>query len=146
MKKSSSLFRLAERFHYKYAGISAEDARTQVEDAIWTALHNASGNKSVGIMPFVQMAKQDGIVISFDVTRTDHFSGPPTITVSNLKIGEGGWHHNDKYQPLTDQIKNYLEKYPELFPTQRSGMDVNYNNFTIHLQFPTQFGTGVAQQ
>jgi hypothetical protein len=139
MKKSSSLFRLAERFSYKYAGISAEDARTQVEDAIWTALHNASTVKVSGIMPFTQMLKQDGANLSFDVSRTDHFSGPPTITVSNVVADKG---LSNKYQALVDQVKAYLEKYPELYPTQRSGVDVNYNNFTIHLQFPSQFGMG----
>jgi len=142
MKKSSSLFRLAERFRYKYAGVSAEDARTQVEDAVWTALHNASGNKTLGIMPFVQMVKQDGANLSFDVSRTDHFSGPPTIVVSNVVADNG---MSSKYQGLIDQVKDYLEKYPELYPTQRSGVDVNYNNFTVHLTYPHPNGAAIPQ-
>jgi hypothetical protein len=148
MKKSSSLFRLAERFCYKYAGVDAENMRSQVEDAIWTALHNASGNKVTGIMPFVQMAKKDGVTVSFDVTRTDHFSGSPTFNVENVQLEPVSIGANllPTYQPVAKQIEDYLGKNPELYPSVRSGVDINYKNFTIHLTFPKPGYSPVAQK
>lgn len=133
MKKSRHLIKLAEKLSNKYAGLDAEKIRSQVDSAIWTAVRNASTVQVTGVMPFIKMSQQDGASISFDVTRNDGWSAP-TITVSNLVVEPSNL--LSKYQALPQQAQAYLEKYPELYPTQRSGLDVDYNNYTTHLDYP----------
>ena len=143
MEKSRHLIKLAQKLSNKYAGINAESFRTQIENSIWTALRNASTVQSSGIMPFTRMAKQDGVTVSFDVTRDDSSMGAPTITVSEIQVNPAG--HLAAYQPLAEQVKNYLERYPELYPTVVSGVKISYSNFTVSLSYPAQ-GEPVAQQ
>src|SRR5271169_6341799 len=144
MKKSRHLIKLAEKLSNKYAGLDAEKIRSQVDSAIWTAIRSASTVQITGVMPFVKMSQQDGASISFDVIRNDGWSAP-TIIATNLVVEPSNL--LSKYQPLTQQVQTYLEKYPELYPTQRSGLDVDYNNYTTHLDYPNSQatpGTGVA--
>ena len=132
MKKSHRLlFALAEKFN-KYANVNAETYRSEIEPHIWINLRNAAGQRQYGIIPFVQMATDDGIDLSFDVIRDDR-----TITVSNLNVSPPD--KNDllpKYQPLAAQVKSFLEKYWEIYPSKRNGEDLDYKNFTVHLNFP----------
>jgi hypothetical protein len=145
MKKSLHLIKLAAKLSNKYADVAAEDIRAQVDSSIWTAVRNASTTQSSGIIPFITMCKKDGVDVSFDVTRDDTWSGSPNITVSNLKVvpsnsapGVAAPNLTSKYQPLVDQVKAYLERYPELYPTKRSGLDVDYKNYTTHLDYPNE--------
>lgn len=142
MKKSQrNLLVLAHKFQ-KYANVNAEDIRADIEPYIWTNLRNAAGQRQYGIIPFVQMATDDGINLSFDVTRDDR-----TITVSNLEIQPADKANLlSKYQPLAAQIKAFLEKYYEIYPTKKNGVDVDYNHFTIHLDYPVMGGSPVAQK
>lgn len=141
MKKSQyTLLALAEKFK-KYANVSAEKYRPEIESHIWINLRNAAGQRQYGIIPFVQMLTSDGAELSFDVTRDDR-----TITVSNLTVGPGEKSNLlPKYQPLITQVKNFLEKYWEIYPTKRYGEDLDYNNFVIHLSYPTA-PSQIAQQ
>lgn len=144
MEKSRHLIKLAKKLSNKYAGLNAESFRPQIENAIWTALRNASTVQSSGIMPFIRMAKKDGVTISFDVTRNDTWSGAPNIIVSEIQATPVG--HLAAYQALAGQVKDYLEKYPELYPTLVSGVKLNYDNFMIHLMYPSADEAPVAQQ
>lgn len=135
MKSAQHLIKLANRLSHKYAGLSAESIRSQVDKAIQTAVTNASGNENAGVMPFINMSKQDGANISFDVTRNNGWSAP-TITVGNLVVEPRNL--LPKYQPLTQQVQAFLDRYPELYPTQRSGLDVDYSNYTTRLRFNNQ--------
>lgn len=144
MKKSQYLVSLAEKLSNKYASLNAEDFRSQVDGSIETAIRNASTQQSSGIMPFVRMSQQDGAGISFDVTRTDGWSAP-TIIVDNLVVEPSNL--ASKYQTLPQQVKAYLDRYPELYPTERSGVDIKYSNYTTHLNYQTPDTTpGVANR
>lgn len=142
MKKSqSNLLFLADKFK-KYANVNAEDMRANIEIGIWTNLKNAAGQRQYGIIPFVQMSTDDGINLSFDVTRDDR-----TVTVSNLEIQPADKANLlSKYQPLVTQIKAFLEKYYEVYPTKKNGEDIDYNHFTIHLNYPIMNSPQVAQK
>lgn len=142
MKKSQrTLLSLAAKFK-KYAGVSAENYRQEIESHIWLNLKNAAGQRQYGIIPFVQMATSDGLDLSFDVTRNDR-----TITVSNLSISPGDKSNLlPKYQSLITSIKSFLEKYWEIYPSKRNGEDLDYDNFTVHLVYPNGSPSQVAQQ
>ena len=144
MEKSRRLIKLAQKLSNKYASINAESFRSQIETAVWTALRNASTVQSSGIMPFVRMAKQDGVTVSFDVTRNDSGMGGTTITVSEIQVAPAG--HLAAYQALAQQVKTYLEKNPELYPTVAGDTKLSYNNFTISLSYPNLGQTPVTQR
>jgi hypothetical protein len=144
MEKSRHLIKLAQKLSNKYAGMNAEIFRSQIETAVWTAIRNASTSQSSGIMPFVRMAQKDGVTVSFDVTRNDSSMGGTTITVSEIQVNPAG--HLADYQPLAGQVKTYLEKNPELYPTVASGIKLNYDNFTISLSYPNSNAAPIAQQ
>jgi hypothetical protein len=138
MEKSLRLIKLAKKLSIKYAGgVDAEGFRSQIENTIWTALGNASTVTSLGMLPFVQMAKDYGITLSFDVTRTDSWNGTPNITVDNISIRpiDMGMGLLPKFERIADPIENYLEKYPDLYPTKINGEDIKYNNFKIRLSY-----------
>lgn len=142
MKKSQShLLSLAAKFK-KYANVNAEDMRSDIEAGIWINLRNAAGQRQYGIIPFVQMSTDDGINLSFDISRDDR-----TITVSNLEIQPVDKANLlSKYQPLVTQIKAFLEKNYEVYPTKKNGQDIDYNHFTIHLNYPVMNSSQVAQK
>lgn len=142
MKKSQShLLSLAAKFK-KYANVNAEDMRSDIETGIWINLRNAAGQRQYGIIPFVQMSTDDGINLSFDISRDDR-----TITVSNLEIQPvDKTNLLSKYQPLVTQIKAFLEKNYEVYPTKKNGQDIDYNHFTIHLNYPVMNSSQVAQK
>jgi hypothetical protein len=138
MEKSLRLIKLAKKLSIKYAsGVDAEGLKPQIQNAIWTALGNASTVTSLGMLPFVQMAKDYGITLSFDVTRTDSWNGTPNITVDNISIRpiDMGMGLLPKFERIADPIESYLEKYPDLYPTKINGEDVKYNNFKISLSY-----------
>lgn len=136
MKNTQHLIKLAERLSSKYASLDAEDIRPEIESAIKTALINASTQNNGTLMPFAQMATQDKVTISFWISRTGK-----TITAYDLSIDPPNSQLIAKYQPLLGQIKAYLERNWELYPTKRYSDDVNYHNFTIHLIYPNEDGT-----
>lgn len=143
MKKfQRHLLALAHKFN-KYASINAEDMRAEIQSHIWQNLSNAAGQKQYGIIPFVQMANDDKITLSFDVTNDDK-----TITVStpDIQPADKSAMLAAKYQPLVPQIKAFLEKYWEIYPTKKNGEDVDYNHFTIHLVYPAANASQVAQK
>jgi hypothetical protein len=139
MEKSRRLIKLAQKLSNKYAGINADNLRPQVETSIWTALRNASTSASHELMPFFSMVKQDGVTLSFDVTRDDN-----AVTVDSLQLQPAG--HLEKYQSLPEQVKDYLEKYLELFPSKVSGVNIDYHNFRMHLVYPDSDMAPIAQR
>jgi hypothetical protein len=133
MKRTQYLIKFAEKMSKKYASIDAETIRKEVESGIKTAIINASMQNNGIIMPFAQMATQDNVAISFWVNRNGK-----NITAYDLNIDPPNPQAASKYQPLLGQIKTYLERYLELYPTKIYGDDVSYNNFAIHLVYPNQ--------
>lgn len=105
----------------------------EVKRAVQMAIQNASVVKSSGIMPFVNMLQADGATLSINIIRNGN-----DIEVSNPVVTPGS--DAMKYSALPLQIKSYLEKYPELFPTKRNGEAVSYDNMSITLEFGTPQG------
>lgn len=135
MKNTKHLIKFAEALTYKYANLNAEDYRPEIEENIRTALANVSSqNKPQVMLPFMSMLKKDNATLTFDVTRDDNW-GRKTITVSNFSVIPGDNNAFDRYYPLVKQIKDYLEKNWELYPTQRNGTALDYNHFTIRCQY-----------
>lgn len=132
MKKfQRHLLALAQKFE-KYASVSAETYRSEIESHIWLNLKNAAGQRQYGIIPFVQMSADDGVNLSFDLTNDDK-----TITVSNLNVEPMDKNSLlPKYQPLIPQVKAFLEKYWEIFPNKKNGENIDYSNFSMHLSYP----------
>lgn len=146
MKSSiKKLISLGQKFT-KYAGVNAETIRADIEKNVWTSLRNASTHESSGVMPFDSMAQQDGIIVSFDVTRDDHMFSR-NITVSNLKVEPAEKSFAIvKYEALPQQIEAYLDRNWEIFRSKYNGEDVDYNNFTLHLTYPDNSGSSIASK
>ena len=117
----------------KYANIDANTIKNDITRAIWTALANASSRQQ-GIMPFVKMLQQDDTAMNINVTRDGH-----TVIVSNPSFDKV--EIAPRYAALPGQIKAYLENNLELFPTQRNGGSVDYNNITVTLEYPNFGGS-----
>jgi di/tripeptidase len=131
MKKSLRLIRLASILSHKYASINAESIRPEVEAAIKTAIINASTQSSSGLIPFTQMAAQDQTVINFYILRDGR-----NIKVYDLQLDPANSVLLSKYQPLLNQVQEYLTKNWELYPTKRDGEDISYDAFLIHFVYP----------
>jgi len=120
----------------KSASINAEDIRNEIVNGIHSAVLNAT-SQNMGMMKFPEMAKQDGINVGFDV-RIDNRFGIVTIKVDRLTIQpfdkESGL--KAKYEPLLQQVKDYLSKNWELFPFTRNGEGIDYKGFTFTLRYP----------
>jgi hypothetical protein len=146
MKKSElRLFKLASQFRKKYASIDANTLKDEIQQHIQDSVAHASGVKSLGIMPFMQMLATDQAALAINVTRDGS-----TISVSPPGVDPPEL--TGKYAPLSEQVKAYLEKYIELFPSQKNGETISYSNLTLSLKYepgtqqqPTP-GTGIAKQ
>ena len=139
MKKVHRLIRLANILAHKYASIDAESLRPEVEGSIRTAIMNASEQPNSGIMPFTKMAQEDGVSISFYVMRDGK-----NIKVYDLRLDPQNGNLLSKYQPLANQVQDYLNKNWELYPTRRNGDDITYKNFTIRVTYPTADAPGTV--
>lgn len=140
MKKSQfNLLKLANRFSNKYA-LDGSAIKEEVQKSIQTAVGNASTQPTSGIMPFVEMLQKDSATMYFHVTRDGENI---TVSVPNVestlpnvdpaKVAE----MTAKYAGLPNQVKKYLERYLELYPTKRNGEPVSYSNLTVTLQYPS---------
>lgn len=145
MKKSElSLFKLASQFRKKYGSVDASAIKEEIEKHIQESVAHASGVKSLGIMPFMQMLAADQAALAINVTRDGN-----TISVSPPGVDPPEL--TSKYAPLSDQVKAYLTKYNELFPSQKNGETISYNNLTLLLKYEpgattSTPGTGIARQ
>lgn len=126
---------LSDKYLIKLANINAEEVRSTVEDSLWTALRNASTNSATGIMPFEKMAKEDGLTLTFDVTRNDGW-GTKAFSVDNIVVSPTNKGHlAPKYSPLKQQIEQYLDKYWEVYPSSIDGKKLDYKNFVVNLSY-----------
>lgn len=142
MKSTKHLIKIAELLSIKYADIQAESMRDKITKDIYTAIANASNVKVSGIMPFMKMLEQDQASLTINITRSGSDIEVSIPRVSNYAVAQ-------KYYPLADQIKTYLERYLELYPSRRNGESIRYSNFTITLEFPSAqsgIGSGIAQK
>lgn len=74
-------------------------------------------------MPFMQMLKQDQASLTLKLSKSGK-----NITVTGLTVSDPAL--TNKYQPLGQQVKNYLEKNWELFPN-----NVDYGTFNFDLNY-----------
>ncbi len=128
MKKTLNMIRLGSFMAAKYSSVDANTIKDRVQNTLHTALANASTAK-LGVMPFVQMLKADEAAMNINVSRSGD-----TVTVSPPALDKPEL--AAKYAPLSNQIKTYLEKYLEIYPTVLNGERVEYSNFTVTLQYP----------
>lgn len=129
MKKSElSLFKLASQFRKKYASIDASTLKDEIEKHIQESVAHASGVKSLGIMPFIQMLSADNAALAINVARDSNTISvsPPGVDPPELA---------SKYALLSNQVKAYLERYIELFPSQKNGETIDYKNLNLQLKF-----------
>lgn len=132
----NKLAELGDILQYKYADVDAEQFRDSIEQNVKASIANAAGNGISGIMPFISMATQDGIQISFDITKNDTWYNKQ-VNVYNLNIEPTNKSFlKPKYEKLPSQVKNYLEKYPDIFSSMRNGESLDYHNFTLSLVYP----------
>jgi hypothetical protein len=139
MKKVSHLIRVGALMSAKYASIDANTIKDRVQNTLKTALANASTAK-LGIMPFMQMLQADQSAMNINVTRSGD-----TITVSPPSLEKPEL--SAKYAALPGQIKDYLEKYLEVYPSKLNGEQVDYHNLTCTLEFnpaPATPAEGIA--
>jgi hypothetical protein len=139
MKNYFRLIKLATKFGNKYASIDASTIKNDVTKSIRLAVANASNQKISGIMPFLQMLDQDQVDMNINVTRNGD-----KVTVSKPSFSTASV--APRYEDLPAQIQNYLEKNLELFPTQRNGDLIEYNNLTVMLNYPSNIQEGVASR
>jgi hypothetical protein len=128
MKSSvKQLIRLGALMSAKYANIDANTIKDRVKDTITNAVANASSGQ-MGIMPFVKMLKDDQANMNINVTRN---GDTVTVTAPSLSRPELA----SKYNPLSEQIRRYLTKYMDVFPTVLNGNRISYDNLTITLSY-----------
>lgn len=132
MKKTQNLIKIAEALGRKYASVDANTFKPEIQTAIYNDIKNAAVAQTQGIMNFPQMIQQDGTTIRFDVFRNDTL-GMRNIKIFNFEVSKP--ENSGKYEPLKDQVKDYLTKNWELFPFKRNGEDVTYSNFSLNLTF-----------
>jgi hypothetical protein len=138
MKKfQRTLLGLSVKFGNKYASVDASTIKNDIEKAIQGDIAAASSYPNTGIMPFLKMLEQDQATLDINVVRNGN-----TISVSAPLITPA--YTAIRYSALPGQIKNYLEKNLELFPTMRNNDDVEYNNLVIALNYPSNDQGGVA--
>lgn len=128
-----SLYRFAKLLEVKYLtkkAVDAESMRSQIEETIKQAIANAAswGQKVHGIMPFMQMIQQDGVTLTLQITKSGKDIPSVTVNVSNPALAS-------KYQALSQQVKNYLEKNWELFPSRSNGDSVDYGTFVFQVSY-----------
>lgn len=110
--------------------MDAATLKDEVKKTLEINLANASSNpQAYNIMPFKKMLQQDQASMTINVTRDGN-----TVTVSEPNINPPSV--ASKYANLPGQIKAFLEKYLEVFPTKRNGDNVDYNNLTVTLEYP----------
>jgi hypothetical protein len=114
MKKYQQLLlKLASKFQIKYAG-------TQEEEDIKNDLAAAAGwAPRFGIMNFPDQLKKDQATMTISVSKRGH-----TITVGAPQLNPSDVYFT--YADLPNQIKAYLEKYPELFSSDAGDMDMTF--------------------
>ena len=140
MKKAyQDLIRFGTLMSYKYASIDANTIKDDVRRSIQTAIANASMSEKLGIMPFIKMLKEDQAAMNINVTRDGN-----TVTVSQPSLDKPEL--ASKFSDLPVQIKDYLEKYLELFPTKRNGESVDYDNLTVTLEYTVPPGEAPIAQ
>lgn len=131
MNRVNRLIRLGQVFAIKLANINAEDVRNEVTSALEVALKNASSNTSIGILPFEKMAISDELNLIININRDDGLGHKFTVDVK-IDTPEK-MHLLPKYQPLKNQIENYLTRNWEIYPGSINGEKVDYRNFTSRL-------------
>ena len=139
MKKTAELISVARKLELKYLQKAAAEAKNMIyplTQALQTAVSNASTQNSSGIWPITKMVGEDGVNVSFDITRTDGTFGK-TITVDNLQIAPSNRASEvmNRYQPILGQVKAYLDKNPEVFPGSYAGGDVQYDGSKFTLKW-----------
>lgn len=120
MKKSCiQVFKIAAKILNKYADGPAVQAHIQ------QSIANAASRPALGIMPFPQMLETDKASLKAIITKSGG-----NITVSGLDVQPKVF--EPKYAALPAQIKSYLEKYIDLFPTGTNSIsfEINYNQPT----------------
>lgn len=129
MKKAyNHLFITAAALGNKYASYDAADMKDYVKNTLQMAVANASTAK-LGIMPFISMLKEDDAALNINVTRNgDQITvSPPAVDKPELAA---------KYATLPQQIKAYLERNLEVFPTRKNDQSIEYHNLTVTLEYP----------
>lgn len=134
---SSNLYRFAKLLELKYLtkhAMDAENMRSQIVEHIKQMLINAASRApALGIINFPQMVAQDQTVLTFDITKNGK-------NITNISVSTSNPDLTAKYKPLETQVKNYLEKNWELFPTQSNGDSVDYDNFNFKLMYGEEPG------
>lgn len=126
MKNSTfNILKLAAKLRNKYA-IDANDMKGEIQQQIQSTIENASTAPNSGIMPFMNMLKEDGASLAINVKRDGN-----TISVSAPSVQPGNV--AGRYADLPNQIKNYLQKNIELFPSKRNEDSVDYDDLVIRL-------------
>jgi hypothetical protein len=138
LRSQQKLLSLAVQFGIKYAGLDASLISGEVKEAVQSAITNASFNQGSGIMPFVKMLEEDQAVMAIVVSRHgDKIEVSPPGIDPNTVAG--------KYVGLPEQIKNYLTRNLEVFPTQKNGVPVEYKGLTVRLEYPLP-GSDIAKR
>src|ERR1700687_4285654 len=114
MQRAHQLLNLASKLGIKYASIDASTIKNEVQNDIRTAIGNASTVPSSGIMPFQRMLDQDQASLAINVTRHGNNILVSEPSIVPITVAE-------KYSALPNQIKRYLEKYWEIFPSTHNG-------------------------
>jgi hypothetical protein len=136
MTKTNHLIRIARLMSAKYAGLDASTIKERVKEVLQTAIGNASTAR-IGILPFLQMLKADQAQLAINITRN---SDSVSVSLPSLDKPE----LTAKYAPLSEQIKTWLEKNLEVFPTKMNGENVEYHNLTITLNYADNSALPVA--
>lgn len=127
MKNSEfNLFKLAAKFK-KYSSIDGNKIKPTIVQDLQSALANAASlSQATGVMPFVSMLKEDGATLAINVKRDGS-----TVSVSAPSVNPD----TGRYAGLSQQVKRYLEKNIEVFPTVLNDESIDYDDVTVTLRF-----------
>jgi hypothetical protein len=108
--------------------ISASFVRDQAQSNIQSAVLNAASNPANGIINFPKMLQDGNETLALNVVRSGDkvLVSVPTVSPPT---------EANKYFPLRQQIQTYLQNNLQLFPELHDKRPVEYNNFTITLNY-----------
>lgn len=128
MKKSQfNLLKVANRLSRKYA-LDANKLKEVIRNDLQQAIVNVSSIPNSGVTPFIQMLRDDGATLAVNVKRDGN-----KITISPATVNPSSV--TSKYTDVPRQIKAYLDKNIEIYPTHYNSDSVDYDDLTVTLNF-----------
>lgn len=130
------LIRVANKLANKYA-MDGSEILPEIQQALQTAVANASTQSNSGIMPFLKILNESAgpqNVYPYSIDININRKGDSVYVDTYLRKASPLL-NTHIFDPLSDQIKNYLEKNLGLFPMMKDNQAVTYDDVKVMLHY-----------